>query len=144
MEQLLSTLNIKLDGSIAEFTERKRRMFKVVNRFKYSLIILSALLTVVLGLQIGDGFIVVQKNTALIIGAVITAITTLMTFWNVEEYWLKSKIIELQLLSLKSEVEFEQHAGFTEERIRELFNKYQIITGQQQTSFRSSGEKAES
>ena len=53
--------------------------------------------------------------------------------WN----WLKSKIIELQLLSLKSEVEFERHVGFTEARIRKLFNKYQIITGQQQTSFRS-------
>ncbi len=113
-------------------------MFKVVKKFKYPIVVLAALSTIVLGLELGTCMIVYQKNIALVLGAIITGLTTMMTFWNVEEYWLKSKVIELQLISLKNSFEFEKRAGIDEDRLKEFFKQYQSIVGQQEELWRAS------
>ncbi|MEO1100197.1 MAG: SLATT domain-containing protein, partial [Bacteroidota bacterium] len=118
MENLEKYLDEKLNSSIGEFKSRRKRMFKVVKNFKYPTVILAAMSTIVLGLELGTSTIVYQKNIALVIGAIITGLTTMMTFWNVEEYWLKSKVIELQLISLKNSFEFEKRAGIDENRLK--------------------------
>ncbi|MBN8680461.1 MAG: SLATT domain-containing protein [Chitinophagales bacterium] len=132
MENSTKLLEEKIQDSINEFTSRRRRMFNVVRRFKYPLVFLTAISTIVLGLELGSAWVVIQKNIALIIGALITGLTTLMTFWNVEEYWIKTKVIELQLISLQNKFQFEKSLGLTESRAKEFFSQYLTILGQQE------------
>lgn len=113
-------------------------MFNVVRGFKYPLIALTAISTIVLGVDLGEKFVIEQKNIALIIGAIITGLTTLMAFWNVEEYWIKNKVIELQLISLRNKFQFEKKDGLTEDRIKEYFKQYQNIIGQQEELWKAS------
>lgn len=146
MEELIQLLETKINKSINEFSKRRSKMFNVVRWFKYPLVILTAFSTIILGLELGKEMIIHQKNTALVIGAVITALTTLMTFWNVEEYWIKNKVIELQLVSLKNEFQFENKLKkMNEEKVKEFFKKYQTIIGQQEELWKATlDEKAES
>lgn len=132
MEELIKITEEKIQASIIEFTNRRRKMFNVVRMFKYPLVGLTAISTIVLGLDLGPEWVIKQKNTALIIGSIITGLTTLMTFWNVEEYWIKNKVIELQLLSLNNKFQFEKKMGLNEVRIKEYFQQYQNIVGQQE------------
>ena len=132
LNDLTKLLEGKIQKSINEFEKRRSKMFNVVRGFKYPLVFLTAISTIVLGLELGEEFVVKQKNLALIIGAIVTGLTTLMTFWNVEEYWIKNKVIELQLKSLQNRFQFEKTAGLTEERVKELFKQYQVIIGQQE------------
>jgi len=132
LNELTKLVEGKLNASITEFEKRRKKMFNVVRAFKYPLVFLTAISTIVLGLELGTDFVVKQKNLALIIGAVVTGLTTLMTFWNVEEYWVKNKVIELQLKSLQNKYQFEKTAGLSEERIKEFFKQYQFIIGQQE------------
>lgn len=132
LNELTKLLEGKLNTSITEFEKRRRKMFNVVRGFKYPLVLLTAISTIVLGLELGPDFVVKQKNLALIIGAVVTGLTTLMTFWNVEEYWIKNKVIELQLKSLQNKFQFEKTAGLSEERVKNFFKQYQVILGQQE------------
>ncbi|GGF24431.1 SLATT domain-containing protein [Flavobacterium limi] len=132
MEELIKITEDKIQDSINEFTKRRSRMFNVVRMFKYPLVGLTAISTIVLGLDLGKEWITNQKNIALIIGAITTGLTTLMTFWNVEEYWIKNKVIELQLLSLQNKFQFEKKVGLNEIRIKEFFRQYQNIIGQQE------------
>lgn len=132
LNELTKLLEGKLITSIKEFEKRRRKMFNIVSWFKYPLVLLTATSTIVLGLELGTDFVVKQKNLALIIGAVVTGITTLMTFWNVEEYWIKNKIMELQLKSLQNKFQFEKAAGLSEERVNEFFKQYLVIIGQQE------------
>lgn len=138
MEELINVTEKKIQSSISEFTSRRRRMFTVVRWFKYPLVILTAISTMVLGLELGPDWVVRQKNIALVIGAIITGLTTLMTFWNVEEYWVKNKVIELQLISLLNKFQFEKMVGLTESKIKEYFAQYQNIVSQQEEVWRTS------
>lgn len=133
MKDLIQLFEKNLLESIQYFSWQRKRMFVLVRRYKYSVIILTALSTIVLGLQLELDFVTIQKNTALVISAIVTALTTLMTFWNVEEYWIRNKVIEQQLKDLKFRFEFEKTNGLTNERLRELSNEYQNITKQQQS-----------
>lgn len=146
MKELTNVLEKKINKSIDEFSRRRSKMFKVVRGFKYPLVILTAFSTIVLGLELETSDdAIMQKNIALVIGAIITALTTLMTFWNVEEYWIKNKVIELQLVSLKNEFQFESTLKqLDENQIKEYFKKYQTIIGQQEELWKATlDEKAE-
>jgi len=143
-EELVRLTEEKINESIREFTKRRKRMFNIVRWFKYPLVVLTVLLTITLGLNL-DGYSEVlglnpataQKNIGLIIGAIITGLTTLMTFWNVEEYWIKNKVIELQLKSLLNKLQFNKTVGTTKSKINELFKSYQTIIGQQEEIWKS-------
>ncbi len=144
MKEVIALFEDKLNESINLFTWQRKRMFILVRRYKYSLVALSALSTIVLGLQLDLEFITIQKNTALVIGAIVTALTSLMTFWNVEEYWIQNKVIEQQLKELRFRFEFEKTSGMDEERLRELSKEYQTIVKQQQSYWKGAlDEKTE-
>ncbi len=136
-EELIQFTTEKIDSGIQQFTQRRKRMFNVVRGFKYPLVALTAASTIILGLDLGAESITVQKNWALVIGALVTGLSTLMTFWNVEEYWVKNKVIELQLISLKESFEFEKRQGVTPLRVQEYFQQYQRILEQQEALWKA-------
>lgn len=137
MEELTKLVDDKIQNSIDEFIRRRKKMFTVVRLFKYPLIILTSVSTIVLGLELGNDCLIVQKNIALVVGTIVTALTTLMTFWNVEEYWLRNKIIEIQLIKLQDNFQFEKKMGLTEDRIKFYFNQYQDIINEYEKIWKS-------
>ncbi|MDN5203147.1 DUF4231 domain-containing protein [Fulvivirgaceae bacterium BMA10] len=142
MENSIAVFEKSLNESISQFSKQRGRMFKIVRYYKYSIVGLTALSTIVLGLQIED-FTVYQKNIALVIGTVVTALTTLSTFWNVEEYWLQNKVIEQQLKSLKYKFEFDksEKLSISKDRLLEFSRQFQEITNQQQTYWKGALEE---
>ena len=138
-EAELLWFNITYD--INRYEEGSSYYFNGVRVYKYSTILLSGISTIVLGLDLGGikiGFMdypTFSKNTALIIGAVITVSTSLFTYWNIEKYWLINKTIVNKLRALRDDLELTSASGsldnivikdkikdYTE--IKQTFNKY--------------------
>jgi hypothetical protein len=107
--------------------------FNSVRIYKYSTIILSGISTIVLGLDLGDikiGFMdyaTFSKNTALIIGAIITVSTSLMVYWNIEKYWLINKKIVNKLKDLRDEIEDADASNSLQNEIKEKIKKYKEV-----------------
>jgi len=139
MEEQVEVFTLNLDESLHKHKSIRRKMFMMVRRYKYPLVILSGISTIVLGLDLHVDYIKIQKNVALVIGAIITGLSTLMIFWNVEEYWLRNKITEHQLTLLKEKFEFERvnEKEFTQERLNEFFEEYHQIINEQQLYWKS-------
>ncbi|MEQ9439355.1 MAG: DUF4231 domain-containing protein [Cyclobacteriaceae bacterium] len=139
MDEQIEFLEKALKESKLKYSGQRRYMFKIVKWYKYPLVILSALSTIVLGLQFDaeKDIIQWQKNIGLVITAFITLLTTLMTFWNVEEYWLQNKVIEQQLEILQQKFEYERTKGLTQEIVEDIFKEFQSIVGQQHSYWKS-------
>jgi len=137
MEKQIKMLEEAIKVKKNKYSSQRKYMFNLVKWYKYPLVILSAFSTIVLGLQLGEEWILLQKNIALAIAAGITLLTTLMTFWNIEEYWLQNKVVEQQLVILKQKFEYEKAKGLTKETIEIMFSELQSILGQQQSYWKS-------
>ncbi len=122
-----------------KYSSQRRYMFKLVKLYKYPLVILSAISTIVLGLQLGENIELIQwqKNIALVITAGITLLTTLMTFWNIEEYWLQNKVIEQQIEILQQKFQYEKSKGLNQEMLESIFTELQSILGQNSTYWKN-------
>jgi hypothetical protein len=138
-EQLfLLLINITYD--INRFEEGSSYFFNGVRVYKYSTMILAGLSTILLGLSFKDlpfpsdfkaYYPEVAKNIAFVIGAIITVYTGLMTYWNIEKYWLQNKAVVNKLRALRDEIENEDRAQkLSDDIIQEKFNKYQQIKGE--------------
>jgi|GEM_PF-1401926 len=111
----LKLLLQNITNDIEIYEEGSSYYFNGVRFYKYSTIILAGISTVVLGLDIGDNshheifnkitYSTFSKDVALIIGAIITVSTSLMSYWNIEKYWLTNKTIANKLRALRNEIE---------------------------------------
>jgi len=131
--------NINYD--IARYEDGSAYFFNGVRIYKYSTIILAGTSTVILGLDLSDygdfsmfgsmSYTIFAKNIALVIGAIITASTALMTYWNIEKYWLQNKTIAHKLRALRDDIESEFVAGklTAQEKIQEKIDAYKKIKG---------------
>jgi len=140
-EQLFLLLtNITYD--INRFEEGSSYYFSWVRAYKYSTMTLAGLSTILLGLSfkgdlpfLSDDFKKyypeVAKNIAFVIGAIITVYTGLMTYWNIEKYWLQNKAVVNKLRALRDEIENEDRAQrLPEDIIQDKFKRYQEIKGE--------------
>ncbi len=100
--------------SVLEFTNSTRWLFRSVRAYKYAAVGLSVVSTIVLGLNFNhlDGgqralYDGLTKNIALVLNAIIAALSTLSAFWNIDKYWIQNKVIKHQLKRLLSDIEFE-------------------------------------
>lgn len=132
MEKQIEFIEKALKDNKHKYTGQRKYMFRLVKLYKYPLIVLSAISTIVLGLQFGESLELIQwqKNIALVITALITLLTALMTFWNIEEYWLQNKVIEQQLEILQQKFEFEKSKGLENKMLENIFSELQSILGQ--------------
>ena len=132
MEKQIEFIEKTLKENKNKYSGQRKYMFKLVKLYKYPLIMLSAISTIVLGLQFGESLELIQwqKNIALVITAAITLLTTLMTFWNIEEYWLQNKVIEQQIEILQQKFEYEKSKGLNKEMLEKIFSELQRILGQ--------------
>ncbi|MCK8481153.1 DUF4231 domain-containing protein [Psychroserpens algicola] len=144
MEEQINFLENALKQNRAKYSVQRRYMFRLVKLYKYPLVVLSAISTIVLGLQLGENIELIQwqKNIALVITAAITLLTTLMTFWNIEEYWIQNKVIEQQLEILQQKFEYEKSKGFSQDMLKAIFSELQNVIGQHHTYWKNAlGER---
>lgn len=139
----LNYLLSKVNTEIALFTKSTESLFKVVKRFQYLTVIISAAITIILGLNLGwvenvDSRLAIAespllaKDVALVLGAVLTLLGTLRIFWNVDNYWLQNKVTKQQLKLLRNEINYlkSRKNQATQEELDNLFNRFQNIMRQ--------------
>lgn len=135
---------------IGRYEEGASFYFNGVRAYKYSTVILAGLSTIVLGLDFSDydtrklfgekAYTTFAKNVALVIGAIITVSTALMTYWNIEKYWLFNKTIVNKLRALKDDIESDYVTGkltknengklvISEENLQKRIDEYKRIKG---------------
>ena len=116
-----------VEDAILKLTKRTRLLRGANYLFSISILFLSAALTIILGYNLKeDSDIRLTKNIALIIGAVITFLSGLKTFWKLESYWIRRKITLRRLQDLRDEFNFEK---FSEQEfdLSTLFAEYQSV-----------------
>jgi hypothetical protein len=139
-KEQLSLLLINITHDIDRFEEGASYYFNGVRMYKYSTMSLAGVSTILLGLSFNElpfsadfkaYYPEVAKNIAFVIGAIITVYTGLMTYWNIEKYWLQNKAVANKLRALRDEIENEDHARTLEDDIiQSKFQKYQDIKGE--------------
>lgn len=138
----IKLLLTNIDYDIGRYEEGSSYYFNGVRFYKYSTLILAGVSTVILGLDFSDNeniiifgkvnYTTFAKNIALIIGAIITVSTSLMTYWNIEKYWLTNKTIVNKLRALKDDIESDFVAGRLnndEQKLQEKIDEYRKIKG---------------
>jgi hypothetical protein len=135
-EDELKLLIQDLDWDIKKYEQSSMYYFSQVRSFKHLTILLAGISTIVLGLQLDRLHIPLfnldldyktfSKNTALVIGAIVTALTSYMTYWNLEKYWFTNKTIVNELRAVRDRTSMLCARGNpTADEIKELFKAYQ-------------------
>lgn len=134
-DNLLYKLMIELNLDINKFENASSYFFSSVSSYKYNTAILSGISTVILGLDLNGitlpfpiSYTLLSKNVALVLGAIITVMSTMAIYWNIEKYWLQNKIILQRFKQLREEVEFADKKNvLTAEQISEFCERYEKI-----------------
>ena len=116
----------KLENALGKLPRSYRRRSEVNEswavRTRYVLIFLSALTTIVVGLNF-SGWEPIAKNIALVLSAMVTAIASFESLKDHRGKWLLSREIYLELKNLRACYEFEIN-GAKQEQIEEIVNRY--------------------
>jgi hypothetical protein len=137
----INLLLTNINYDIARYEEGSSYFFNGVRIYKYSTILLAGISTIILGIDLseygefemfgGMSYTIFAKNLALVIGAIITVSTTLMTYWNIEKYWLQNKTMVNKLRALKDDIEGDFVAGKLNDagNLQEKIDGYKKIKG---------------
>ncbi|MEV6521819.1 hypothetical protein AB0M43_07775 [Longispora sp. NPDC051575] len=126
-------LNTLLSTAIAEHRKRKDSLRRASWALHISVMLIGATSTVLLGLQFSStGYLAWSRNVALVLGALSMFAGGLLTFWNLDIYWLKRKVILNQLVMLYEELQFLRVASdsLSIEDLRPIFVRYVTLLGQ--------------
>jgi Protein of unknown function (DUF4231) len=109
-EFLMQLLNTK----ITQIEPKVDKAKEIHYLLRISVLVFSAISTIILGLKFqGDtfklinGIIISPANIALILTSIITFLSTLAIFWDIENYWVRLKISLNKLKSLRYRYVFE-------------------------------------
>lgn len=99
------------------------------NLLKISVFILAGSTTVVLGLET-EGFEKTAKNLAIVFGALITLLSAILSYLNIERFWMRSITNHLRINKIRDEFVFYYHSdeGLSKERINRIFEELISIT----------------
>lgn len=104
LEGHLGTL---LNEAVAEHRRRKDELRRASSALNIGAMAVSGCATVLLGLHIDSAtYLDVSRNIALVLSAVLTLIASLNTFWDLDKYWMRRKVIYNDLVVLKEEFEY--------------------------------------
>jgi hypothetical protein len=126
---LLQLLNTK----ISQLEPRTNRIKRINYALKISVMIFSALSTIILGLKIKGvaNWSDISSNTALVITAAVTFLSGLAVFWDTENYWIRNKIMLNKLKELRYEYVFylEGHEKTNPSEMRSFLDKFLSALG---------------
>jgi Protein of unknown function (DUF4231) len=120
-----------LETAIRKMTKKASGLKMAHYSLSIATLMLSAILTIILGFHLkNDVDLILSKNIALILGALITFLTGVNAFWKLESYWVRRKILLRRLEDLRDEFTF-QKLSANKEDLDSLFAKYQSIQNYQ-------------
>ena len=126
---LLQLLNTK----IAQVEPQTIRIKHIHYWIRISVMLLSAISTVILGLKINDlqNWPDISSNAALIITAIVTFLSGLAVFWDTENYWIRNKIMLNKLKEIRYEFVFylEDAKSPEPEEMKKFLNKFLSALG---------------
>lgn len=126
---LLQLLNTK----ISQLEPRTIRIKKINYGLKISVMLLSAISTVILGLKISgvSNWADTSANVALVTTAMVTFLSSLAIFWDTENYWIRNKIMLNKLKELRYEYVFylEGNEKIEQSKMRSFLNKFLSALG---------------
>ncbi len=100
---MLQLMNTK----ITQLEDKTNRAKILRNVLTIGVMVLSGAATVVLGLKLPDHWISANStNIALILTASTTLLSGLMSFWDIQTYWLRTKVMLNNLKELRYELVF--------------------------------------
>lgn len=114
--------------------KKKKRSQAYAWTLHISSLVVAGLSTVLLGLQIDNpSYVIWSRNLALVFTAIGTLAAGLLTFWNLDEYWLKQRVMLARLETLLKEFQYYLHVQDVPSRSKvDLFHRrYMTILAQQ-------------
>lgn len=120
----------RLDEAVTKYGVEARKLKFWTYAIKITILFLAGSSTVLLGWSPVDNpyYTVWSRNMALALGAVSTFIIGISTFWNVENYWLKQKVLFAKVRALKERCFFLKSKGMlSEQAIDDIFNEYRAM-----------------
>ncbi len=93
--------------------EAKTRYKKYIHyTLRIGILVLSSISSIVLGLKLDHcNWVKIASNTALILTSMVTFLSSLAIFWDIETYWIRLKIMLNKLKRLRYEYTFEAVEG---------------------------------
>ncbi len=123
---VLGTLNREIE----RFDKKVGRLKLYAYGFKISVMALGMISTVLLGLNVDvANYLQWSRNIAFVIGAAVTFLTGLESYWNIQAYRIENKIMLSQLSELKEQFRFldSKSGGIDEDEILKIFEQYLSI-----------------
>ncbi|WP_434762681.1 DUF4231 domain-containing protein [Vibrio fortis] len=123
-----SFLTQEINANIATLKEKVQKQKNKTKFFNGLSIVLGALITLTLGMKI-TGFEEIQRNVALVLGALLTIINGWSAMFDYKKLWTRQKSTLLDLYQLRNELGFRLSNASQDDDINvaDLFTRYQDI-----------------
>ena len=120
-----------LDRELRYHGIQAKNLRKQSDRFRISTLVLAGASTVILGLQFTGAlwWLAVSNNIALVLGAGITVISGVATFWNIDKYRMQNIAMYLRLKDLRQRFVYEakRDGGLTGEMLERLYDDFREL-----------------
>ena len=101
----------QLHEAIASREQRAARLKRSHFSLRLSVMLLGGTSTVLLGWNAtpdDKAYLVWSRNAALVLGALVTLLSGLAAFWQLEQYWLRTKVQVARLRGLETQLRLSQ------------------------------------
>ncbi|AWC95760.1 MULTISPECIES: SLATT domain-containing protein [Morganella] len=116
-----------------------KKKTKIINMLT---LLLGGLITITLGLTL-DAYQELQRNLALCLSAILTAVNGWSIIFDYKKLWIRQKSTLLNLYQLKNDICFSQSAGLlSHDKQLELFERYQCIWESNGSEWRNINRKS--
>jgi hypothetical protein len=113
VEDRVGFLRAELDHQQQRFSSRRRRDKRKAFALQMATVVLSATITVLLGLRVGSGLQRTLANLALVLGALTTVLSAMEAFFNHRGLWVARTATLRRLEELRRQTDY-QLAGVTD------------------------------
>lgn len=128
-----------LQEEITTYEKRTSKSKQISYGLKIGVMFLTLCITIILGLSFNnESYTLLTRNIALVLGAIVTFLSGLMSFWNIEEYFLTNKAIETKLKALLISYRIHQDNNAELNKIKDEFIK---IIGKRSVFFEAQSVK---
>jgi len=114
-------------------TEANKTKVGIINALSISL---GALITLTLGLVVAPDYASLQKNIALLMGALLTIVNGWGALFDYKKLWVRQKSTLLELYQLQNELGYRK-SKHNEPSVDDLFEKYQHVWKKDSYEWRS-------
>ncbi|AEF54580.1 SLATT domain-containing protein [Marinomonas posidonica] len=125
-------LDKSINGSIKTIKAKAKWNKTKASIINALIIMLGALITLTLGVDVDEDLVRIQKNLALIFGALLTLLSGWNVIFDYRKLWIRQKITLLALYQLKNEFDYykvdeNSNSDNMNKKIDSFFLKYQEI-----------------